>query len=332
MGKVYIIAEAGVNHNGDLETAKQMVLEAKKAGADAVKFQTFTAEDLVTKYASKAAYQKENTDSTETQYQMLKRLELSREGYYELKELCSSQEIDFLSAPFDLESIDLLDNIPCEMWKIPSGEITDLPYLLKIAKTAKPVILSTGMCDLKEVCQAVQVLKRHHAGKITLLHCTTEYPAPYEDVNLKAMVMMKEELGLPVGYSDHTMGTEAAIAAAAMGACMIEKHFTLDRNMDGPDHKASLTPDELSGMIKAIRNIEKAMGDGVKEPAPSEQKNIQAARKSIVAKQKIQTGEKFTEENITTKRPGTGISPMEWYQVLGQTAKQDFEEDGMIVL
>ena len=329
MRKVYIIAEAGVNHNGNLKTAKQMVLEAKKAGADAVKFQTFAAENLVTKYASKAAYQKDNS---ETQYQMLKRLELPREGYYELKELCSAQRIDFLSAPFDLESIDFLNKISCDMWKIPSGEITNLPYLLKIAQTEKPVILSTGMCDLQEVRQAIQVLKRHNAGEITLLHCTTEYPVPYEDVNLKAMILMKEELNLPVGYSDHTKGIEVAVAAVAMGACMIEKHFTLDRNMEGPDHKASLTPGELSGMVKAIRNIEKAMGNADKKPAPSERKNMQIARKSIVANQKIKAGDIFTEENITTKRPGTGISPMEWYQVLGQTAEQDFEEDEMIIL
>lgn len=332
MGRVYIIAEAGINHNGDLGLAKQMVFAAKKAGADAIKFQTFIAENLVTKDACKAVYQNRTTDKTETQYQMLKKLQLSYDDFYELKALCENLNIDFLSTPFDLESIAFLDKIQCAMWKIPSGEVTNLPYLIKIARTGRPIILSTGMCTLREVQQAIDILKRDGTRDITLLHCTTEYPAPYEDVNLKAMLSMKEEFHMPVGYSDHTMGIEVPIAAVAMGACMIEKHFTLDQNMKGPDHKASLNPEELCDMVNAIRNVEKAMGNGAKEPAVSEIKNMGIARKSIVANQIIKAGEIFTEENITTKRPGTGISPMEWYKVLGQVAIRDFKEDEMIEL
>lgn len=332
MNKVYVIAEAGVNHNGSFELAKQMVLEAKKAGADAVKFQTFTAENLVTKYAKKARYQKETTDASQTQYQMLKKLELSHGDYCGLKALCESVKIDFLSTPFDLTSIELLENLGVMRYKIPSGEITNYPYLVCIAKTHKPVILSTGMSTLEEVKEAVEVLKNYGAPEIVLLHCNTEYPTPAEDVNLKAMCTLSDQFHLQIGYSDHTLGIEIPIAAAVMGARIIEKHFTLDRTMEGPDHKASLEPGEFASMVKAIRNVEKAMGSGVKEPSVSETSNIVIVRKSIVALKKIHKGEVFSEENITAKRPGNGISPMKWLNVIGKTASRDFEEDELIEL
>ncbi len=329
---IIIIAEAGVNHNGSLATAKKMVLSAKESGADYIKFQTFTPEKLVSKNAQKAEYQKKTTEKEESQLQMLQKLALTKESFIELKEYCQNHGIGFLSTPFDLDSIHFLDQLGMDFWKLPSGEITNLPYLLEIARTKKPVVMSTGMCGLDEVAEAIHWLKEAWTKQISLLHCNTEYPTPMEDVNLKAMLSMKDEFGLPVGYSDHTQGIEIPIAAAALGACILEKHFTLDKGMDGPDHLASLEPEELKAMVKAVRNIEQAMGDGRKAPSVSEKKNRKAARKSIVAKCKIQKGEKFTEENLSAKRPGTGISPMKWFEVLGQKAERDFEEDELIVV
>lgn len=332
MGRVYIIAEAGVNHNGNIELAKKMVLEAKQAGADAIKFQTFITDNLVTKDARKAQYQMQTTDASESQYQMLKSLELTFEDYRELKELCEAQKIDFMSTPFDIECINMLEKLNVSIYKLPSGEITNYPYLVRLAQTRKPIIMSTGMCTMEEVRSAVSVLEESGAGKITLLHCTTEYPAPFCDINLNAMIFMRNELGIETGYSDHTRGIEIPVAAAAMGACVIEKHFTLDRTMEGPDHKASLEPDELKTMVSAIRHVESALGTGFKQPSESEIKNIPIARKSIVARKRIKRGEIFTEENLTTKRPGSGISPMRWKEVLGQAAIRDFEEDEIIEL
>lgn len=332
MENVYVIAEAGVNHNGSIALARQMILEAKKAGADAIKFQTFITENLVTKDAPKAQYQKGTTDQAETQYEMLKKLELSLEDYYELKALCESVHIDFLSTPFDLESIEILEKLGISYYKLPSGEITNYPYLVRIAGTHKPVILSTGMCTVEEVGQAVQVLRENGTRELILLHCNTQYPTPVQDVNLRAMQTLKDRFEVRVGYSDHTLGIEIPVAAVALGAEVIEKHFTLDRNMQGPDHRASLEPEELKEMICAIRNVEKALGNGVKVPSLSEAPNIAVARKSIVALKKIKKGERFTEENLTTKRPGKGISPMCWQEILGKEATRDFEEDEMIEL
>lgn len=332
MGRVYVIAEAGVNHNGNIELAKQLVDKAKEAGADCIKFQTFLSQNIASKVAGKAEYQKTPADSGESQLEMLRRLELSYSEFAALQAYCQEKEIEFLSTAFDLESIDFLNNIEIRIWKIPSGEITNLPYLLKIAGLNKPVMLSTGMSTLAEVKRAVAVLQENGAGEITLLHCTTEYPAPYCDVNLNAMLSMKKEFGLEVGYSDHTQGMEIAIAAVAMGASVIEKHFTLDRTMVGPDHKSSLEPDELAAMIKAIRHVEKAFGDGIKQPAPSEIKNIAIARKSIVAAKDIACGAVFTADNLTVKRPGNGISPMQWFDVIEKTAARNFEEDELIEL
>lgn len=326
---VYIIAEAGVNHNGSFETACRLVDEAKKAGADCIKFQTFRSEYLVSSKASKADYQK-NTTGEGSQFEMLKKLELSFDEFMKLKEYCDKCGITFLSTPFDPESIDFLNEIDMPFWKIPSGEVTNLPYLAAIAKTGKPVVMSTGMCEIKEIEAALEALKKNGAKDISLLHCNTEYPTPFEDVNLKAMVTMRERFNLKTGYSDHTPGTEAAIAAAALGAEIIEKHFTLDKNMEGPDHKASLEPHELKEMVKAIRNIEKALGDGEKKPSESEKKNISVARKSIVAKKDIKAGEVFSEENLTVKRPGNGISPMRFYEITGKTADRDYKEDDLI--
>ena len=330
MKSVYIIAEAGVNHNGDINLALELANFAKKSGADCIKFQTFIAENLVTKNAIKADYQKLSTDESQSQLEMLKGLELSKKDFAQIKKYCEEIRIDFLSTPFDLDSIHFLCDLGIKQWKIPSGEITNLPYLIKIASTKLPVILSTGMSTLEEVEEAVIILKKYGTEKLTLLHCTTEYPTPYVDVNLKAMMTMHRKFNLPVGYSDHTMGIEIPIAAVAMGATIIEKHFTLDRNMDGPDQKASLEPDELKTMISAIHNVETALGDGIKQPADSEMKNIEIARKSIIAKKKIIKGELLTEENLTVKRPGDGVSPMKWFEVLGKTALKDFEEDELI--
>ncbi len=330
--RVFIIAEAGVNHNGNLSLAKKLVDVAKDAGADCIKFQTFKSENIVSKKAEKAEYQKKNTNSEGSQLEMLRKLELPYEDFIELNNYCKMKNIIFLSTAFDLDSIDFLKSLDMIAWKIPSGDITNLPYLIKIARLHKPVILSTGMCEMKEIYTAVDILKRHGAADITLLHCTTQYPTPYKDVNLKAMLTMKEQFGLPVGYSDHTSGIEVPIAATALGATVIEKHFTLDRSMEGPDHLASLEPLELTNMITSIRNIEIALGNGRKQPAASEVKNIAIARKSIVAKKAIMEGDSFTEDNITVKRPGNGISPMQWYEVLGQIAIRNFDEDELIEL
>lgn len=330
VARALIIAEAGVNHNGNVELAHKLIDAAHNAGADVVKFQTAQPELVISKFAEKAEYQKAATGSDESQLDMCKKIMLRYEDHNELKEHCEVLGIKFLSTPFDIKSIAFLEELGCSMWKVPSGEITNLPYLTKIAETHKPIILSTGMSEMEEIADAIALLNSHGAGKIILLHCTTEYPAPFEDVNLRAMETMRKKFGLKVGYSDHTRGIEIPIAAVAMGACVIEKHFTLDRNMDGPDHKASLEPDELSAMVKAIRNVEKALGNGIKTPSTSEIKNIHIARKSIVAKKKILKGETFTEENITTKRPGSGISPMRWNEILGTRAIRAFEEDELI--
>lgn len=326
---VYIIAEAGVNHNGSFDLACRLVDAAKEAGVDCIKFQTFKSENLVSRTAQKAEYQKATTGDS-SQQNMLKKLELSFADFSRLKEYCERKEICFLSTPFDFDSIDFLNSIEMPFWKVPSGEVTNLPYLLALAKTGKPVVMSTGMCTLQEIREAIDVLKANGTKEIKLLHCNTEYPTPFEDVNLKAMQTMRSEFQLEVGYSDHTKGIEVPIAAVALGATIIEKHFTLDRNMEGPDHKASLEPQELAEMVKSIRNIEKALGNGEKAPSPSEQKNIAVARKSIVAKTKINSGEIFSEKNITVKRPGTGISPMKWFEVLGKKAIRDFDEDELI--
>lgn len=330
MKKTIIIAEAGVNHNGSLELAKKLVDEAVNANVDIIKFQTFSAEALTTKSAQKAEYQKRNFIGDDTQYQMLKQLELKKEEFIELQRYCQSKNIEFLSTAFDFNSIDFLENLGMNYWKIPSGEITNLPYLMKIAKLKKPIIISTGMSTMEEVNSAICVLKDNGAEEITVLHCTTEYPTPFQDVNLNAMLTMKEQFNVKVGYSDHTKGIEVPIAAVSLGATIIEKHFTLDKNMVGPDHKASLEPNELKLMVTSIRNIELALGDGVKRPAESEIKNIAIARKSIVAKKMIAAGELFTEENLTVKRPGDGISPMKWFEVVGKVAKRDFQEDELI--
>jgi len=328
--KVFVIAEAGVNHNGSIEIAKRLVDKAKEAGANAIKFQTFKAEKLVTKLLEKAEYQKKETEKDENQLEMLRKLELSYNDFEDLYEYTKLKGIEFLSTPFDLESIDFLSTLGMKRWKIPSGEITNLPYLLKIAKLKMPVILSTGMSTLEEIKIAAKILRENGVNDLTILHATTEYPAPFEEVNLNAMITIKNHLHLPIGYSDHTKGIEIPIAAVALGAEVIEKHFTLDRNMDGPDHKASIEPDELKRMVEAIRNVEKALGDNEKKPTKSEIKNIMVVRKSIVAKKKIKKGEIFTEENLTTKRPGNGISPMHWFDVIGRTAKRDFAEDELI--
>lgn len=332
MSKVYIIAEAGVNHNGDINIAKRLVDAAATAGADAVKFQTFQAQNLVCKSAKKAEYQLETTEQSETQYQMLKKLELTEEMHRELISYCNAQGIQFLSTPFDVNSVELLERYQLPIMKISSGEITNYPYLKKIGSTKKKVILSTGMSTLDEVKSAVKVLQDNGTTDIVVLHCNTEYPTPMSDVNLRAMVTLRKELGLNVGYSDHTNGIEAAIAAVALGACVIEKHFTLDRTMAGPDHKASLEPEELKAMIAAVRNVERALGDGEKRPSDSEKKNIAIVRKSIVAKRDIAIGEMLSEENITTKRPGTGISPMEWENVIGKAATRNYKMDELIEL
>lgn len=328
--KTLIIAEAGVNHNGDIKIAKQLIDAAADAGADIVKFQTFKAENLVTQTAKKAEYQLQTTSKEESQFQMLKKLELSFEDHIELIKYAKEREIGFLSTPFDIDSLQILIDLDVETIKLPSGEITNYPLLKKSAETGKRIMLSTGMSDLEEIKAAVKVLKINGAGEIILLHCNTQYPTPFEDVNLTAMNTIAEATGLSVGYSDHTNGIEVPIAAVAMGATVIEKHFTLDRNMEGPDHKASLEPHELRAMVSAIRNIEKAMGNGVKEPSNSEKSNIRIARKSIVARERIKKGEVFTEQNITTKRPGTGINPMRWNEILGTVAIRDFDEDELI--
>lgn len=330
--KVFIIAEAGDNHNGSYENALKLVDKAVESGADCVKFQTFITENVISKFAEKAEYQKENTSADETQFEMVKKLELSFEDFKKIKKYCDEKEILFLSTPFDLDSIDFLQSIDIPFWKIPSGEITNLPYLIKIARTKKDIIISTGMCQMEEIAEALDILKKNGAGKITVLHCNTEYPTPFCDVNLNAMRTIKQEFNVEVGYSDHTIGIEVPIAAVAMGASVIEKHFTLDKNMDGPDHKASLEPEELKTMVVCIRNIENALGNGKKSPSKSEQKNIIIARKSIVANCDIKKGEILTKEKLYIKRPGNGISPMEWYKVIGNKAVKDFKKDELIIL
>ena len=328
--KTLIIAEAGVNHNGNFELAKKLVDKAVEAGADIVKFQTCKAENVISRYADKAEYQKVTTGEADSQLDMVRKLMLTYEEYGKLKEYCDEKGIEFLSTAFDLPSVDYLHSIGMKRWKIPSGEITNLPLLIKIAQLHEPIIMSTGMSELSEVADAVKVLIENGASDITLLHCTTEYPAPYEDVNLKAMETMRDAFDLPVGYSDHTKGLEIPVAAVARGACVIEKHFTLDRNMEGPDHKASIEPDELKQMVDMIRHVEVAIGDGVKKVSASEAKNQDIARKSIIASKAIKAGDVFSEENITTKRPGNGINPMRWFDLLGKTAKHDYKEDYLI--
>jgi N,N'-diacetyllegionaminate synthase len=331
---VFIIAEAGVNHNGSIEIAKKLIDEAAIAGADAVKFQTFNSSRLVTKYAQKADYQKLNSDNNETQLRMLKRLELNESMHLKLIEHCSKREINFLSTAFDIESIKLLFELGQECFKIPSGEITNLPYLRCIGQHNKNIILSTGMSTMNEIEDAIAVIEKSGTprSKITILHCTTEYPAPFNEVNLLAMINIREKFGLNVGYSDHTAGIEVAIAASALGASVIEKHFTLDRNLPGPDHKASLEPAQLKLMIESIRNIEVSLGSGVKGLSLGEMKNLKIVRKSIVTTKEIKEGELFTNENITAKRPGTGISPMRWDEVLGKKAIRNFMADELIEL
>lgn len=330
--KVFIIAEAGVNHNGSIEIAKKMIDEAKRAGADAIKFQSFKAELLVSKKAEKAEYQKKLTDRNESQFEMIKKLELDEESQKQLFSYCKKKKINFLLSPFDLDSIDLLNKLGLGTFKIPSGEITNLPYLRKLGKLDKKIILSTGMADLGEIEDALDILIVSGTKKenITVLHCNTEYPTPFGDVNLKAMITIKNAFNIEVGYSDHTPGIEIPIAAVALGAVVIEKHFTLDKNMEGPDHKASLEPSELKAMVEAIRNIEKALGDGIKKPSKSEINNKPIARKSLVAIKEIKKAEIFTEENIGIKRPGNGISPMRWDEVIGKTAGKDFKIDDLI--
>lgn len=332
MNSIFIIAEAGVNHNGDLNIAKNLVDEAAICGADAIKFQTFKASNLVTKDAKQAGYQISNLKQETSQFQMLKKLELSYMDYIELKVYCDIKNIMFLSSAFDLESIDFLNKLDMEIFKIPSSEIDNVPYLRKIAKLKKRVILSTGMSNLSDIEFAINILKENGTNDITVLHCNTDYPSKMEEVNLKAMETIKSAFKLPVGYSDHTKGIEVAIAAAALGARVIEKHFTLDKNMKGPDHKASLEPFELKNMIEAIRNIEIALGNGIKIKTPSEKINAMVGRKSLVAKVCIKAKEIFTEENICVKRPGTGIPPKYWDFVIGKEAKRDFKKDELIDL
>ena len=336
MKKVIIIAEAGVNHNGDINNAKKLIDKAVEANVDYIKFQTFKTELCISKNAVKADYQIENTqNSSESQLEMVKKLELSFEQFVELEKYCQQKGVKFLSTGFDFESLEFLAGLGITIAKVPSGEITNLPYLRKVATLFPEVILSTGMATITEIKDAIKVLTDNGVSKdkIIVLHCNTEYPTPMEDVNLKAMLHIQRELGVPVGYSDHTLGIEVPIAAVALGATVIEKHFTLDKNLPGPDHKASLEPEELKAMVMAIRNIEKAIGgSGLKEVSKSEAKNKAIARKSIVATKTIKKGDLFSAENLTVKRPGTGISPMQWDEVIGKIAKKDFEEDDLIEL
>jgi N,N'-diacetyllegionaminate synthase len=331
---IFIIAEAGVNHNGSMDLAKKMIEEAARAGADAVKFQSFKADKLVSKNTQMADYQKKNLNKDNgSQYEMLKKLEFGEKEFIELKKHCKKNSIKFMASPFDNESVDFLAGIEAFPLKIPSGEIINLPYLEKIGSLNKEVILSTGMADLGEIEDALDILigSGTEINKITVLHCNTEYPTPFEDVNLKAMLTIKNAFpGIKVGYSDHTLGIEIPIAAAALGAKVIEKHFTLDKNMEGPDHKASLDKESLKAMVSAIRNIEKSLGNGIKKPSDSEKKNIFVARKSIVASKEIKKGEIFSEKNLTFKRPGDGISPMEWKKIINKKASRDFNKDEKI--
>lgn len=342
MNKIIIIAEAGVNHNGDIRLAREMVKAAKEAGADYIKFQTAKPELVISSFAPKADYQKSTTGETESQLEMCKAIHLPLSDYAPLKQLCQDEGIGFMSTPFDLVSIDLLADLGQDWMKVPSGEITNLPYLRKIAEAGQKVILSTGMSTLDEIDDALKILTGTHPeypsestltkNDIIVLHCTTEYPCPYPDVNLRAMLTIRDRFGVRVGYSDHTCGLEVSLAAAALGAEVIEKHFTLSRLLPGPDHKASLEPAELKTMVEQIRHIEAALGNGDKNPAPSEIPNMEVARKSIVAAKPIHKGEKFTPENITVKRPGSGISPMKWDDIIGKEAPHDFIYDELIEL
>ncbi|MEG0338947.1 MAG: N-acetylneuraminate synthase [Oscillospiraceae bacterium] len=327
-----IIAEAGVNHNGNLELAKKMALAAKNAGADIVKYQTAVPELVISKFAEKAAYQKELTGDDESQLDMVKRIHFGFDAHRELAAYCKKIGIEYLSAPFDIPSVEFLSSLDMRFFKVPSGEITNLPLLQKVADTHKSVILSTGMCSMSEIEDALQILEDGGCPDITILHCNTQYPTPKEDANLLAMLDIRDTLGVKVGYSDHTLGIEADIAAAALGAEIIEKHFTLDKTMDGPDHKASLDVNELTAMVNAIRKTEAMLGDGIKRVSKSESENKAIARKSIVALRNIEQGEIYTADNLTTKRPGDGVSPMRWYEVIGKCAKRSFAEDEKIEL
>lgn len=335
MKKTIIIAEAGVNHNGDIDLAKKLIDVAADAGVDYVKFQTFKASKIVTKQAKKADYQSDNTKNSGTQYDMLKKLELDEKSHHILIKYCNLKGVKFLSTGFDLDSLEFLHKIGIRLAKIPSGEITNYPYLKKVAKLYSEVILSTGMSDITEINNALKILVKFGVKKhnITILHCNTEYPTPMSDVNLNAMLHIQKDLNVKIGYSDHTLGTEVPVAAIALGAVVIEKHFTLDRNLQGPDHSASLEPNELKFMVKSIRNIEKALaGSKIKEPSRSELKNKQIIRKSIIAIKPIVKGEVFNDTNIGTKRPGNGICPMNWENVIGQVSKYNFEKDELIRL
>lgn len=329
---VFIIAEAGVNHNGSIKIAKKLIDSAYLAGADAIKFQTFKAKNIATKKSEKANYQKQSEDKNDSQFKMLKRLELDYQAHIELIKYCKLKKIKFLSSPFDLESVKFLNNIGLKIFKIPSGEITNLPYLRQIGKLKKKIILSTGMSNISEIKNAIYNLVKFgtHKKNITLLHANSEYPTPMQDVNLRAMLTIGKKFNVKFGYSDHTLGIEVSIAAVAMGATCIEKHITLDRNMEGPDHKSSLEPNEIKLMINSIRNIELALGVSQKKPSKSELKNINLVRKSIVAKKKIKKGEILNETNISTKRPGYGISPMKWDKIIGTKAKKNYNEDDLI--
>lgn len=331
MKKTYIIAEAGVNHNGDINLAYKLIDEARKAEVDCIKFQTFKSENLVSKSTDMAEYQKRNlNDSDMKQIEMLKSLELTYKDYIKLRDYAISKGLDFCSTPFDNESVEFLDTLDMPFWKIPSGEVTNLPYLIKIAKYNEPIIMSTGMCEINEIRESLEYIRKYNDNKIVLLHCNTEYPTPFKDVNLKAMETLREEFDCEIGFSDHTIGIEVPIAARALGAVVIEKHFTLDNTMEGPDHKASLEPKELKAMVRSIRNIEEALGSKEKHVTDSERKNLKIARKSIVASRSIKKGEMLTKENIICKRPGDGISPMNWYAVIGNKAIRDFMEDELI--
>ena len=325
--RTFIIAEAGVNHNGSEAIAEQLVAAAADAGADAIKFQTFKAADGVSRFAERASYQKHEVGGPESQLEMVRKLELPFDAFGRLKARCERLGIQFLTTAFDLGSVAYVESLDLPMLKVPSGELTNLPLLRKIDECHKPVLMSTGMATRDEIAAAISVLKH---SDITLLHCTTEYPCPFDSVNLKAIQTLRDTFGLPVGYSDHTSGIEIPIAAVALGACCIEKHFTLDRGMVGPDHRASIEPQDLARMVKAIRNLEMAMGDGIKKPERAEIKNIMIVRKSIVARRRIAKGEVFTDENLAAKRPGTGISPMEWDRIVGMRANKDYEEDEQI--
>lgn len=332
MNHTLIIAEAGVNHNGNIDMAMRLVEKAAEAGVDYVKFQTFKSEKLVSCHASKADYQKASTEGDDSQLKMLRRLELSTDDHIKLIEHCDKCGVKFLSTAFDLDSIEFLDSLQLNLWKIPSGEISNLPYLRRIASKGKPIVMSTGMCDMEDIEAAMNILTDNGTPRhlITLLHCNTEYPTPWQDVNLRAMHNMAQRFNVPIGYSDHTQGIEVPIAAVALGATVIEKHFTLDNNLPGPDHKASLEPHQLKAMVEAIRHIELSLGNGVKKITESERKNIMVARKSIVAATHIKKGEIFTESNLAVKRPGGGISPLLWDEIIGRTSTHDYLPDDLI--